>query len=152
MSKCLIVDDDEMCVPFAKSPIDEYRGTGKKMYYKTVISKKVFISSNICRWRCIPSQLSNDCQCESKYSHYSILLEIAEEKIAVYDGNQRVGFGKFKDYKWNIMMLNRESKSWCDWYIKNCSNKGDFYKYLVLAKEISVLKDDIRYITNPNYD
>jgi hypothetical protein len=158
MSKCLIVDDDELlnvtvneerCVPFAESPIDEYRGRQRVRYIK---SEKVFVSSNICRWRCIPSQLNSDCKCESQYNHYRILLELAQEKIALYDGRQTVGFGRFKDYQWCNMLINTESKSWCDWYIKNCSNKGDFYKYITLSKEEKKLKDDIRYITNPNYD
>ncbi len=158
MSKCLIVDDDdelnvsvaeERCVPFAKSPIDEYRGRQRIRYIK---SEKVFMSSNVCRWKCIDSQISMSCKCECKYDHYRILLEMAQEKIALYDGNQRVGFGRFKDYKWCDMMLYKESKSWCDWYIKNCKNNGEFYKYIILLKEITDLKDDIRYITNPTYD
>lgn len=153
-SKCLIVDDDELNVPVvsvAVRPIDEYM-RGKKERIRYIKSEKVFGSSHICRWRCMESQLNMRCECECKYDHYRILLEIAEENIAPYDDKQKVGFGKFRDWIWWDMMRTPETKSWSDWYIKNCRNQGDFYKYLVLAKEISVLKDDIRYITNPNHD
>ena len=130
-------DEDEKQIPFAKSPIDEYRGTGKKV--------------NTCRWRCIESQLGG-CNCEEKYAVKSNLLQIVQDKLKAFDDQQKVGFGKYRGYKWWDMMQSRETTSWSEWYINNCNNKGKFFNYLVLAKEEDDLKKDIRYITHPSFE
>jgi hypothetical protein len=146
MSKCLIVDEDELCVPFAKSPIDEYRGTGKKLV------RTEFVQSTNCKYRCMGWHMTGSCCCEDRYGKLMIRLNEVREILKNYDGNQSVTFGKYKGNRWCIMLICRESKSWCQWYIKNCTNKGDFYEYLVLLKEEEELMDSLTRINNPNYD
>jgi hypothetical protein len=143
-------DDEEDPVVTKEIPVTVKEEPEKQKI--TYIHKKVHGFSSICRWRCMESQLNNRCICETKYDHDRILLEIAQDKLKAFNDEQKVGFGKFRDFKWWDMMKTPETKSWSDWYIKNCNNKGEFYRYLVLAKEEDDLKQEMKFITNPFFD
>jgi hypothetical protein len=75
--------------------------------------------------------------------------------MKAYDENALVGFGKYKASNWYMMYNDgyiSGAKSWSDWYLKNCTNKGKFYEYLVLLKRRMELCNETHHIRNPNYD
>jgi hypothetical protein len=156
MSVCLIRDDDELCVPIAPSPIDAYRGTGKT-YMKVIGLKKrtEIVRSSECAYRCMSHQLGGGCNCDESVKMNRDFIDEIDEEMKAFDKNTLVGFGKYKNSKWYTMYddgYERGVKSWSDWYLKNCTNKGKFYQYLRLLKERSELCDEIRYTQNPNFD
>lgn len=148
MPGCLILDDDELHVPFAKSPIDEYRGTGKKVIRNT------YIQSLECAFKCIPHQIGkgNTCDCNDREKHLSQKMADIKEQLTKYDDRQQVSFGKYKGYRWCNMFGGKESLSWVKWYIKNCSNQSDFYEYLVLHNEYIEIESQWRSVKNPYYE
>jgi hypothetical protein len=148
MPGCLILDDDELQVPFVKSPIDEYRGTGKK------VVRASYIKSSECKFRCIPHQIGkgNTCMCNDK--HDKLTKRLAEVRLLMdaYNGNQYVNFGKFATCKWQNMCRDKDRLSWTEWYLKNSTKRDLFYEYLVLLSEEDELLKSIRDIENPYYD
>jgi len=144
MSKCLILDDDELCVPIAPGPIDAYRGRCKEVEY---------VRSSVCKYGCISNQNGNSCSCADRVSKSYIILNELREEMNKYDEDTRVSFGKYKGYRWRGMFSDREVKSWSVWYLKNANKKEDeFYKYLTLLNQYYSLENSIRYTENPNYD
>lgn len=153
MPVCLIRDDDELNVPFVKSPIDEYRGTGKLV--KKLVKNVERVQSPSCVHRCMGHQMTGSCSCDSRLVQLRQQIDEIDEIMKDYDKDTLVGFGKYKTSKWYMMYDDgyiRGVKSWSDWYLKNCTNKGKFYEYLILLKQRMEICDDIRYIRNPNFD
>ena len=85
MPQCMILDDDEMCVPFAKSPIDAYRGTGVK-----------YIQSNKCKYLCMGHHMTASCCCDDRLIKNCLRLDELREMMKEYDDKTIVGFGKYK--------------------------------------------------------
>jgi hypothetical protein len=118
------------------------------------IAKKVvrteYIKSDKCDYKC--AKIYNTCDCNDRIKKLNIKLDEVKEQMKDYDGEKKVGFGKYSGYKWINMMDNKQCKSWCDWYVKNCINNDDFYKYIVLLKEMNDLEHKIYRIKNPYLD
>ena len=134
--KCMIMDSD-----------DEDDTTAKK-----VVASE-FERSNKCDFRCCYSMDYGNCCCNSRYASLKKQNDEAYEVLKKHDGKQRVTFGKFKDQNtWERMFINDEVSSWSNWYIKNCTNKGDFYHYLVAFRTNKNTCDEMHRIANPNYD
>ncbi len=107
--------------------------------------------SNNCEFRCIPSQISNSCCCKDRLErNYKRVDELRE--LLKPNENKVVSFGKFKGVGWIHMFNGSKVSSWSEWYINNCSNKNDFYDFLLLLKEYEELQSEIVRIRNPNYD
>ena len=141
--KCMIMDsDDEEVIPTAK----------KVLNIKKVV-KSEFERSDKCNFRCCYSMDYGSCCCNSRYESLKKQNDEAYEVLKKHDGKQRVTFGKFKDQNtWERMFINDEVSSWSNWYINNCSNKGDFYHYLVALKTKINTCDLMHRIANPHYD
>ena len=115
------------------------------------VQKIEYKKSSNCKFSCISSQICNSCDCEDRLQKTNKRIDELKDLMRPYEKNV-VSFGKFKGVGWKHMFNGNSVSSWSHWYIKNCTNKNEFYTFLILLEEYEDLQSQANRIRNPNYD
>ena len=147
MSKCLILDDDEMCVPFAKSPIDDYRGSGKSLEVWNWCNYE----EEACKWNCVGSTYNKGmCRCVPREKWISQRIDVLRKLLSSEHG-YIVSFGKHKGSTFKNVLY--DNKEYCDWFRKNATDKKHpLIEYIDKSYELKEQLDDYYRIHNPRHD